>query len=222
MYIFIVCSCVSNKSSLSVWLQGLGFLTMSTPPVLAHVTGTCSEYRPECIGHGQKVLLYAALPLIAFGIAGHLTSFNTFLAQQFIELPRDDHDDYDSDDDFESTFWRFFCSGLAVIIVTFVAVLGLPYIKPWSLQFGIPAICTLVATVLIFSGSFSYKYFGPMGSPLTMFFRVFVASASKMLYNTPRNDNELFEIRNPHIYSVPHTMSLRFLCFLTTKTSYHT
>lgn len=174
---------------------------MSTPPVL----GKCSEYQPECIGDSQKVLFYTALPLIAFGMGGHMTSFNGFLADQF----RGEEDNLD-----ESTFWRFFYSVLAVIIVTFVAVLGFPYIKPWSLRFGIPAICTLVATLLFFSGSCSYKYFRPAGSPIIVFFRVLVSAASKLFYRAPRDTNELFEIRNSPLYLIPYTRSLRFIIFI--------
>ncbi|XP_075510221.1 protein NRT1/ PTR FAMILY 5.5-like [Primulina tabacum] len=181
---------------------GLGLLTMSTPPVLANSMGNCKEYKPECVGHGQEVLFYTAMSLIAFGMAGHLTSFNTFLAEQMAG----DEDGLD-----ESTFWRFFFGVLAVIIVTFVAVLGFPYIKPWSLRFGIPAICTLVATILFFSGSCSYSYFRPQGSPITMFFRVFVAATLKLFHRSPRDPGDLYEIHDPRLYNAPHTRSLRCL-----------
>lgn len=70
---------------------------MSTPPVLAHITGTCSEHRPECIRHAQRVLFYTALPLIALGFAGHMTCLMTFLADQ---LSEEDEDDVD-----QGTFW---------------------------------------------------------------------------------------------------------------------
>ncbi|KAL6534366.1 hypothetical protein OROHE_013291 [Orobanche hederae] len=181
---------------------GLGLLTMSTPPVLANSMGTCRDYKPECIGHGQKVLFYIAMPLMAFGMAGHLTSWNSFIADQL----NGEENNLDN-----NTFWRFFGSILAVIIVTFVAVLGIPYIKPWSLRFGIPAICTLVATLLFISGSCSYKYFKPPGSHLMIFVRVFVAAVLKLFYKTPRDVNELFEIQNPEFYRVPYTRSLRCL-----------
>lgn len=182
---------------------GLGLLTMSTPPVLANSMGNCKEYKPECVGHGQEVLFYTAMPLIAFGMAGHFTSFNTFLAEQ---MAGDEDGTVD-----ESTFWRFFFSILAVIIVTFVAVLGFPYIKPWSLRFGIPAICTLVATILFFSGSCSYSYFRPQGSPITMFFRVFVAATLKLFNRSPKDPGDLYEIHDPRFYIAPHTRSLRCL-----------
>ncbi|KAG8377009.1 hypothetical protein BUALT_Bualt09G0123600 [Buddleja alternifolia] len=190
------------KMNKFVYIQGLGLLTMSTPPVLANAMGTCSDYKTECIGNGQKILFYTAMPLIAFGMAGHMTSWNSFMAEQLYE----EQDDLD-----ENTFWRFFYSILAVIIITFVAVLALPYIRPWSLRFGIPAICTLVATLLFLSGSCSYKYYRPQGSPLTMFVRVFVAAVSKLFYRTPKDVKELFEIQHPQVYVVPHTRSLRCL-----------
>ncbi|KAL0338209.1 UNVERIFIED_CONTAM: protein NRT1/ PTR FAMILY 5.5 [Sesamum angustifolium] len=98
----------------------MGFLTMSTPPVLANAMGTCSEYKPECIGQGQKVLFYTALPLIAFGMSGHLTSWNSFIAEQF----SGEEDDLD-----ENTFWRFLSVFLLCVITTIVAVLALPYIN---------------------------------------------------------------------------------------------
>ncbi|KAK4478498.1 hypothetical protein RD792_013975 [Penstemon davidsonii] len=187
------------------WM-GLGLLSMSTPPVLANAMGTCSEYKPECIGHGQVILFYTAMALIAFGMSGHMTSLGSFMAEQLVEL-----DDGDSDQFDESTFWRFFCSILAVIIFTFIAVIALPFIKPWSLRFGIPAICTLVATLLFLSGSCSYRCFKPVGSPLTMFVRVFVAAVLKLFYRSPQDATRLYEIQNPEIYAVPHTRSLRCL-----------
>ncbi|XP_057808098.1 protein NRT1/ PTR FAMILY 5.5-like [Salvia miltiorrhiza] len=183
---------------------GLGFLAMSTPPVLGRTMGTCREYKAECIGQGQKVLFYTALPLIAFGMSGHLTSWNSFMAEQFVRVEGEDDDD-------ERTFWKFFYSIFATIVLTFVAVLGLPYIKPWSVRFGIPAICTLVATLLFFSGSCSYKYFKPPGSPLTKFFRVFAAAVSKLFCRIPRDPKELFELNHPQLYVIPHTKSLRCL-----------
>ncbi|KAL8526345.1 hypothetical protein ACS0TY_015533 [Phlomoides rotata] len=183
---------------------GLGLLTMSTPPVLGRSMGTCREYKPECIGEGQKILFYTALPLIAFGMSGHVTTWNSFMAQQFIQD--------EEEDDSRRTFWKFFYSVLATIIFTFVAVLALPYVKPWSLRFGIPAICTLVSTLLFLSGSCSYKYFQPPGSPLTMFVRVFVAAVSKLFYRLPRDAKELFEFQNSQFYvGIPHTRSLRCL-----------
>ncbi|KAM0991434.1 hypothetical protein ACFX2I_009820 [Malus domestica] len=55
-------------------MQGFGLLTMSTPPVLAVVTGSCSSFVPQCIGPVHKNLFYTALLLLAFGESTHLSS----------------------------------------------------------------------------------------------------------------------------------------------------
>ncbi|GAA0143711.1 hypothetical protein LIER_04325 [Lithospermum erythrorhizon] len=64
-------------------MQGLGFLTMSTAPFLANSTGTCSDYKPECVDNVQKTLLYTALPLMAIGMSGHMVSLIQFMGDQF-------------------------------------------------------------------------------------------------------------------------------------------
>ncbi|XP_076895464.1 protein NRT1/ PTR FAMILY 5.5-like [Bidens hawaiensis] len=71
---------------------------------------------------------------------------------------------------------------LILLIVVLVIVCGgiaFPYIKPWSIRFGIPAICASIATVLFITGSSQYKHGKPKGSPLTIPIRVFVAAVSK-------------------------------------------
>ncbi|XP_075637939.1 protein NRT1/ PTR FAMILY 5.5-like isoform X2 [Castanea sativa] len=64
---------------------GLSFLAMSTPHVLPDAARNCDAHKPGCIGDAQKVLFYAALALIAIGIAGHITSFESFLKQHMEE-----------------------------------------------------------------------------------------------------------------------------------------
>ncbi|XP_047309625.1 protein NRT1/ PTR FAMILY 5.5-like [Impatiens glandulifera] len=71
-------------SSISYSL-GMGFLWMSTPPILGKSHGLCGEYLPECIGDEQRVLFYAGLALIAIGLSGHLVSLGPFTAAQFTE-----------------------------------------------------------------------------------------------------------------------------------------
>lgn len=187
---------------------------MSTPPVLGGTMGTCKEYKPECIGEGQKILFYTALPLIAFGMSGHMASWNTFMAEQLVPVENGDGFVEDDVDEASRTFWKYAYGIMATILFTFVAVFGLPYIKPWSLRFGIPAICTLVSTLLFFSGSCSYKRFKAQGSPLTAIFRVFVAAVLKVFRRSPRDPKELFELHHPQIYVIPHTNSLRYSPFL--------
>ncbi|KAL9152985.1 hypothetical protein ABFS82_10G019000 [Erythranthe guttata] len=204
---FIVDSLTSTYGMLFIstasFSAGLGLLTMSTPP-LAQRTGSCSEYKPECIGQPQKALLYTAVPLIAFGLAGNLTCCSTFIAERANTTGQ-------TNVTWKNCVW-FVYGDLPRLVVTLVAVLGLPYVNPWSLRFGIPAICTLVATLLFFSTLCSYKNSSKAnGSPLTILFRVFVAAFSKLFYRIPTDPKDLFEIQNPQRYSVPHTMSLRCL-----------
>ncbi|KAL7095403.1 hypothetical protein ACP275_10G021700 [Erythranthe tilingii] len=183
---------------------GMGFLAMSTPPVLARITGKCSEYSPECVGRGQKVLLYTSLPLIAFGVAGPAICY----ARVIVERRNSGVNNVDS----WKKFWRFVNSRSPANIVALIAVLGLPYINPWSLQFGIPAICTLVATLLFSTTLSSYnRKLKPNGSPLTILIQVLVAAVSKLFYRIPKDPKELFEIQNSQLHSVPHTTSLRCL-----------
>ncbi|KAL8526343.1 hypothetical protein ACS0TY_015531 [Phlomoides rotata] len=167
---------------------GLGLLTMSTPPVLAHAMGTCREYKPECIGEGQRILFYIALPLIGFGMSGHAVSWTVFMNQQISEE--------EEEDDESRTFWKFSGSILVTIIFNSIASFALPYVKPWSLRFGIPAICNLVAALLFFSGSCSYTYIRPAGIPLTAYIRVFAAAFYNLFYTTPEDAKELYEIQD--------------------------
>uniref|UniRef100_A0A7N2M484 Uncharacterized protein n=1 Tax=Quercus lobata TaxID=97700 RepID=A0A7N2M484_QUELO len=46
------------------------------------------------------------------------------------------------------------CVGnFAVILLALIGSIALPYIKPWSVRFGIPAICTVLSTFLFICGS---------------------------------------------------------------------
>lgn len=185
-------------------MQGLGFLTMSTPPVLAKAMGTCNAYEPECIGDGQRILFYTALALIAIGMSGHITSLPKFMAEQFEQL-------FEAMENFNMrSFWILFLSSYASILILIAAVVAFPYIKPWSIRFGIPAIFTVVATLIFLSGSSTYNYVRPEGSLLTNLFRVFVASASKFFHRCPKDANQLYETRNINLHLLPHTWSLRF------------
>ncbi|XP_062095283.1 protein NRT1/ PTR FAMILY 5.5-like [Humulus lupulus] len=186
------------------YCAGLGFLTMSTPPVLSDATGTCSAYKPECIGEGQKVLFYTALALIVMGMAGHLTSLASLMTEHMTLT-------YQTGEVDATQFWSFFFGVFGVVIVPIATVIAIPYIKPWSLRFGIPAICTVVATIIFLTGSRSYKYAKPQGSPLTTVFRVFIAFASKLFHKLPRDTNQLYERHESQFYSVPYTRRLRCL-----------
>ncbi|KAI5325821.1 hypothetical protein L3X38_034895 [Prunus dulcis] len=180
------------------YIAGLGFLSMLTPPDLAVATATCSAYDPECIGQGQKILFFTALALIAVGFSGHLVSVPQFMADQ------DSHSNHR-----DGMLCHLFIS-FTVIHVPIAGAFAIYYIKPWSMRYGIPAICTLVATLIFLTGSCSYGTYRPYGSPLTVLFRVFVASASKIFQKHPRDSSHLYERRGDY-YLIPHTRRLRCL-----------
>ena len=187
-------------------LQGLSCLAMSTPPVLSNAAGNCGEYRPHCVGDAQKILFYTALALIAIGISGHITSLESFLEQQ-----KENQTGAQENSEKRKPMLRQVAGSLFVVLLAIVGCIALPYIKPWSVRFGIPAICTVVATFLFTTGFRSYSRSEPQGSPITTLCRVFVASASKMCRHPPSNDNQ-----------VPHTWGLRFSLSLSLSLSLST
>ncbi|XP_028064919.1 protein NRT1/ PTR FAMILY 5.5-like [Camellia sinensis] len=185
---------------------GFGFLTMSTPPVLAKATGTCSLYEPECIGEGQKILFYTALVLIALGLSGHLISLTTFMTEQVTEEVVENIST-------RSCITMFVASYMAIFVVI-GGVVAISYIRIWSIRFGIPAICTVVATLIFLSGSGSYNCVKPRGSSLTTVFRVLVAATSKMFCKCPEEADGLYETRDDNVDDVnlvPHSRRLRCL-----------
>ncbi|XP_073158648.1 protein NRT1/ PTR FAMILY 5.5-like [Henckelia pumila] len=77
-------------------------------------------------------------------------------------------------------------------LCSLIGALALPYIKAWSLRFGIPAICAVVAMLLFLSGGRDYKRKSPEGSPLTAVCRVLVASAHKRSQPLPLDKRSLY------------------------------
>lgn len=123
--------------------QGIGLVAMSTPPVLANSTGTCKEYEPHCVGDTQRALLYTGMALIAVGMGGYNVSL-----RPLIEVQQDNPNSrWDS--------LRILCY-ILVVLVAVTGAIALPYINPWSLRFGIPAICTAFSTLLFFTGLCTY------------------------------------------------------------------
>ena len=179
-----------------VSLQGLSFLAMSTPHVLQNAARNCDAHKPDCIGDAQKVLFYTALVLIAIGISGHITSLESFLEQQ-------KENQASAQENSEKPMPRQVAGSLFVVLLAIVGCIALPYIKPWFVRFGIPAICTVVATFIFTTGSCSYRSSRPPGSPLTTLCRVFVASASKTFRHLPPND-----IQEPYTQSLRFSLSL--------------
>ncbi|XP_073311365.1 protein NRT1/ PTR FAMILY 5.5-like isoform X2 [Primulina huaijiensis] len=177
---------------------GISFISMSTPPVLAN---SCKLYEPQCIGHTKKVLFYTGLSLLAVGVAGHLVSVRPFLKEQ-----------EDKSDEKQGSGSICQIAGFQfVVLVPLIGAFALPYIKPWSIRFGNPAICTVVATLLFLSGSCTYKKAEPQGSPLTNVCRVFVAAAFKICEPFPLDANELYKKDGQELQRFSSTRVLRFL-----------
>ncbi|CAL5321124.1 unnamed protein product [Camellia sinensis] len=173
---------------------GLGLLTMSTPPVLAKATATCSLYKPECIGEGEKILFYTALALVAIGVSGHLILLSTFMVEQLTEVVRDNLT--------MRSCLSLFLGTYATILIPIGGIIAISFIKIWSLRFGIPVICSVVATLIFLSGSGSYNCVKPQGSSLTTVFRVLVAATSKMFHKWPEEADQLYEMVLIFIWSL--------------------
>lgn len=169
---------------------------MSAPPILANSTHTCKEYEPQCVGHTQKALLYAGLALIAVGVAGNLVSVKPFLEEQKLrESAATTEDTVRSNNNNTGAAAAgdpYQVLGLiGVVVVAIAGAVALPYIKPWTLRFGIPAICTVIGTTLFLSGSFTYKKEPPSGSPICNVCRVFVSAALNAFQSYP-TDNQSY------------------------------
>ncbi|KAK9920452.1 hypothetical protein M0R45_029007 [Rubus argutus] len=179
---------------------GLVLLTMSTPPVLSKTTGTCSAYEPQCLGQVQKKLFYIALPLIAVGMAGQLTSVDTFADQQTSPSESSDIKEIHG-------CWI----GLKNLIVSAVVGFALSFIKPWWVLFGISTLCTLGALLTFVTGSSRYNCPKEQDTALTNLFRVFVASASKICRTTTRPGYATYERYDYKVDRISYTPRLRCL-----------
>ncbi|XP_020553445.1 protein NRT1/ PTR FAMILY 5.5-like [Sesamum indicum] len=182
-FLFLVDACLGNFTMLLIssttYTVGIGFVTMSTPSVLASHTATCKQ----CIGHTQKALFYTGMALIAVGSAGNDVSVRSF-----------GHEQKDKPDSYASIKACLKIPGfILVVLIAVIGAIALPYIKPWTLRFGIPAICTAFATFLFWSGWCTYDKDKPKGSPLTNVCRVFVASAFKKSKPFPLNNREIYK-----------------------------
>lgn len=160
--------------------------------MLGNATGTCKQYEPECIGQTQKALFYTGMALIAVGVAGNLVSVEPF---------REFQDDQPHSPVIELLRVLGF---VLVALVPIVGAIALPYIKPWTARFGVPAICTVIATLVFMTGWYGtsgYKKDEPEGSPITNVCRVYVVAASKMCTSFPsdaddyhkNNEDEIFK-----------------------------
>lgn len=153
---------------------------MSIPPVLANATGTCKQYEPECIGQTQKVLFYTGMALIAVGMTGNLVSEEPF------------RDSQDNENHTPTIGFLRIPGFIIVALIPITGAIALPYVKPWTVRFGVPAICTVIATLFFMTGwcgplKYTKDKRKPDGSPITNVCRVYVAAASKMCNSYPQD-----------------------------------
>ncbi|KAF8391984.1 hypothetical protein HHK36_022324 [Tetracentron sinense] len=146
---------VTISHELSV--QGLSFLAMSTPPVLSKVTGTCSAYEPACIGHIQSIFFYVALALTAVGKSSHFVSVESFWKLQNENQEQEENQTNPEDGLQKLKKMVSYVSMLPLV----AALIAVAFIKPWSIRFGIPAIFTVVATLMFLSSLCSNTFIKP-------------------------------------------------------------
>ncbi|XP_071927860.1 protein NRT1/ PTR FAMILY 5.5-like isoform X2 [Coffea arabica] len=215
---------------------GLGFLSMSTPPVLHKATGTSKDNQIEKkpdepkvnepkFERSSKSFLYK----FRRGPDGKLKYMPNLRTPSFMvnyhkrkKQQQQGESTPKTEVDISQLQFQPIEAMLAlvqkervkllgacfIILVPVIGLIALPYIKPWSLRFGIPAICTLVATLAFLQGTGSYKGESkPDGSPVTNVLRVFVASTRKM-FEDPKQYSELYENQDTNTPKLPHTKGL--------------
>ncbi|KAK9715057.1 hypothetical protein RND81_06G140100 [Saponaria officinalis] len=212
--------CVLLLTSVSYTL-GLGLLWMSTPPVLAKANGNCNEYKPECIEDKQVHLFYAALALTSIGMAGHLASLPSFIAEQMENVIGEFFGNAERLMEGDGVgCWGMCCATcrpirgfFLTVMVAMAGLLVVTYVKAWGVQFGVCALFALASLLVYLSGIRSYNYVKPQGSAITLIFRVIFAAFSKIFCRRPKDSNELHENRDvtENVALLPHTNRLRCL-----------
>ncbi|XP_047946988.1 protein NRT1/ PTR FAMILY 5.5-like isoform X2 [Salvia hispanica] len=167
LFLYAVCTFLGNFRMLvlssSSYTLGIWLVFMSAPPVLAKSTGTCNQYKQECIGNTQKALLYTGMALIAVGVAGNNVSVESFLKEQ----PEKSGG--------VAIGWLRVSGGGTVAIVGLAGAIALPHIKPWTYRFGIPAVCTTIAGISFLTGlcCFQFEFNGPNEGRIENMERIF-------------------------------------------------
>ncbi|KAL1545511.1 hypothetical protein AAHA92_22229 [Salvia divinorum] len=161
------------------YAAGITMVAVSTPP-LANATGTCKRYEPECVGRAQKGILIAGLALIAVGVAGNLVSLLPYLTWK---------NKSDGTSSGQGVAIYQIAGLIGVVVVSIAGAIALPYIRPPTLKFGIPAICSVIGTSLFLTGYSKYTdATPPYNSPLFNVFRVLVAASLKSFRSYPESN----------------------------------
>ncbi|EPS61667.1 hypothetical protein M569_13130, partial [Genlisea aurea] len=85
-FLFFTLKCLGNFTTLVIssfaYVVGIGFIFLSTPPILAGATHTCKTYQESCIGPVQKDLFLIGMGGIAIGVAAQSVSIDAVLHEQ--------------------------------------------------------------------------------------------------------------------------------------------
>lgn len=156
-------------------MQGLSLLTMSAPPVLGWATGSCTAYEAEFIALVQRMLFCTSLPLIAVGVSAYYASTLTLIgyklqsqrlptlsASEPLLLPAASQSDYACTGNAAHwTLWTLFENPLSALLVVFLpgtAIIAVGYVSSWWIKFAIPAVVSVVSTIILLTdSSSSYK-----------------------------------------------------------------
>ncbi|KAL8526725.1 hypothetical protein ACS0TY_015794 [Phlomoides rotata] len=200
LFLFFVDTLLGNFKMLVIssisYTVGLSLLAMSMLLALANATGTCKQYKPECIGPTQNVLFYIGMALIAIGMAGNLLS---------VEPLREAQED-------SPTIGYFGKTSLGMVaFVTITGFFAFPYIRQWLLLFGVPGIILVSVALRFLCGWNKYKKSGPEGSPVSDVCRVLVAAALKISQPFPPDTNHLYKEDDEDHKSFPPSRFLRYL-----------
>ncbi|KAL5780577.1 hypothetical protein ACOSQ2_011314 [Xanthoceras sorbifolium] len=195
-----------------VYSVGLILLTLSAsidslrPPL-------CTKRPCMKANDGQNAFLFGALALIALGTGGIKPCVSSFGADQFDEADAKEVQK-------KSAFFNWFF--FAINLGAFLAITVLVYVqlkKGFGWAFAIPLGVMVFSIIVLVVGVPFYRYQKPMGSPLTRFLQVIVASVRNHfsgvrvvggggdadLYEVKTKESDIFGARK-----LPHTSQYSF------------
>ncbi|KAG6697614.1 hypothetical protein I3842_09G209900 [Carya illinoinensis] len=180
---------------------GLGILAILHIILSKSERNSCpANMRPGCISDLQKFLFFMALTLKALGVCGHTASLSSFLGRQSQNQTPTDKDDDQIKRKRPGKFGRIL--GRCVIVLLAILAIILLSFMPWAVNFGIPAIGMVVATLLFVSGTSSYKHAAPQVGLLTTVLRGFCDKGVVIVQiQTPDEKAEHVGLKLPKIFA---------------------
>lgn len=163
-------------------------LTLSASVDTLHPPHCLSPPCPRAT-NGQTGFLYSALALIAVGTGGIKPCVSSFGADQF-----DGSDPKEARNKYAFFNWFFFAINIGALFGITVLVY-LQAVKGWVWGFAIPTATMLGSAVILIVGTPYYRYQKPMGSPLTRFLQVGVASVRNHFRGVEvQDETRLYEV----------------------------